>query len=117
MSKIALGMGLVSAALFVSLAFKDPLAVAALTPNERAAGFVSAEIKVNGENCRFCRINVERTLTGIEGVKIAKADMAHHRARVVYDPKLVQPADLTAAIQGFGVSAALLSPPQLAPPR
>jgi copper chaperone CopZ len=117
MSKIALGMGLAGAALFVSLALRDPLAAAALTPSQRAAGFVSAEIEVNGENCRFCRINVERTLKGIEGVKRAKADMAHHRARVVYDPKLVRLAALTAAIQGSGFSATLLSAPPIVPPR
>jgi P-type Cu2+ transporter len=102
MSKIALGVALVFSGFFVALAVRDPLAAAALTPAQRAAGFRSVEIEVNGENCRFCRINVEHILKAVAGVKVAKADMAHHRARVVYDPSVVQPATLLGAIRTVG---------------
>ncbi len=106
MSRVAIGLALVTGGLFAALAVQDPLAPAALSSAQRAAGLRSIELEVNGENCRFCRINVERTLAALAGVKVAKADLAHHRARVVYDPTLVQPADLAEAIRGVGVGAA-----------
>ena len=70
-------------ALVATLALQDPLAAASLTASQRSAGFRMAEIEVNGEDCRFCRINVERTLKDVAGVKVAKADMAHHRSAYV----------------------------------
>src|SRR5450432_2914294 len=100
MSKVAIGMGFAAAGLVVFLSLRDPLSAARLTPALRSAGFRSTELEVNGPNCRFCRINVERTLRDLPGVKVAKADMAHHRARVVYDPTIVQPIDLLAALRG-----------------
>jgi copper chaperone CopZ len=99
MSKVALALALASAAILSALAVQDPLAAASLTPAQRAAGLLSTELVVNGEDCRFCRINVERTLKEVPGVRAAKADMHHHRARVIYDPKVVKPDDLAAALR------------------
>ncbi|HUB07467.1 MAG TPA: heavy metal-associated domain-containing protein [Myxococcales bacterium] len=111
MEKVTAVVALVAAGVFVALALRDPLAAADLTAAQRAAGLRSVDIEVNGEDCRFCRINVERTLKSLAGVKVAKADMAHHRARVVYDPAVMRPEDLTAAIRGVGVGARLPARP------
>ncbi len=111
MSRIALVVALVFGSVFAALAAQDPLAAANLTSTQQAAGLRSIDIEVNGENCRFCRINVERSLKALAGVKAAKADMGHHRARIVYDPRLVQPSELTDAVRGVGVAANGLSGP------
>jgi hypothetical protein len=100
MSKIALATAVSLGGLFVALSVRDPLAEATLTVAQRAAGFQSAEIAVSGEDCRFCRINAERILRAVPGVLAAKADMAHHRARVVYNPEMVQPSALESAVRG-----------------
>jgi copper chaperone CopZ len=94
---IAIGVALTFGTLVTALTLQDPLAAANLTPSERAAGLRSADLEVNGANCRFCRIHLERTLLAVPGVKMAAADMARHRARVVYDPSIVRPADLQEA--------------------
>ena len=99
MGKIALGVALAFGALATVLALQDPLAAGSLTASQRAAGFRSADIEVNGENCRFCRIDIEQALKAVAGVKVAKADMTHHRARVVYDPLIAQPADFVEAVR------------------
>jgi Cu2+-exporting ATPase len=109
MGKEAIGMALVLGALFGTLALRDPLGAASLTAGQREAGLRSVDLEVNGENCRFCRINVERSLQALSGVRLAKADMAHHRARVVYDPRLVQTEALVAAIRGIGIGAVPLN--------
>ncbi len=103
MSKFPLAVAVGFAGIFAVLATRDPLAAANLSSAQQAAGFRSVDLEVNGENCRFCRINVERTLKGIAGVKVAKADMGNHRARIVYDPRLVQPSDLAEAVHDVGV--------------
>ena len=97
--KIGIAAALGFGALVLALALQDPLAAANLTPSERAAGLRSVDLEVGGANCRFCRIDAERTLSAIPGVKIAKADMSRHEARVVYDPSVVQPSDLVAALR------------------
>jgi len=99
MGKIAIGVALAFGTLVLALALQDPLAAGSLTASQRAAGFRSADIEVNGENCRFCRINIEQALKAVPGVKVAKADMTHHRARVVYDPLIAQPADFMEAVR------------------
>jgi Cu2+-exporting ATPase len=110
MSRIALALASASAALLIALAARDPLAAANLTSADRAMGLRSVEFEVNGTNCRFCRINVERSLQSLPGVKIAKADMPHHRARVVFDPQTIQAKDLIAAVRDVGVGANLAPP-------
>jgi copper chaperone CopZ len=105
MSKAALAGALVAAGFFAALGLHDPLAAATLTSADRAAGLRSTELVVGGQDCRFCRIGIERTLKAVPGVKAAKADMTHHRARVVYDPNLVVPPQLAEAIRESGIGA------------
>jgi copper chaperone CopZ len=105
MSKLALVLAVSLSGLFVAFSLRDPLAVVSLSSADRAAGYEVIDLPVNGENCRFCRVNVEQTLRGVAGVKAAKADMAHHRARVAYDPAVVQPSALELAIQGASPGA------------
>jgi len=107
MKPILLAVVLSLGGLFVALSLQDPLAAASLTDSQRAAGYQSVEFEVNGTDCKFCRINVERNLKDVPGVLAAKADMAHHRARVVYDPNVVAPTTLMEAVRGIGVGAAL----------
>ena len=111
MSKIAAGISLAYVALLTAVSLQDPLGSIKLTAAQRSAGYQLAEIELHGEDCRFCRINVrinvERALKGLAGVVAAKVDKAHYRARVIYDPAVVQQEDLVAAVRetGFGPGA------------
>jgi copper chaperone CopZ len=105
MNRVALGLALALGGTCFALARVNPLAAVALTAAQREAGLRTMDLEINGANCRFCRINVERTLKDMAGVSSARADMSRHRARVIYDPRLVQPNDLVAAVHGIGVGA------------
>ncbi len=99
---IAIGVTLSLGTLVTALTLQDPLAAANLTAAERVAGLRSTDIEVDGANCRFCRIHLERTLLAVPGVRVAAADMSRHRARIVYDPSIVRPADLQEAAHNGG---------------
>jgi cation transport ATPase len=108
MTKLAAGIFVAYAALVAVVSLQDPLGSIKLTPDQRSAGFQVVDIELHGEDCRFCRINVriqvEQALKGLAGVQAAKVDKAHYRARVIYDPTLVQKEDLVVAVRetGFG---------------
>jgi copper chaperone CopZ len=118
MTKLAAGIFIAYAALVAVVSLQDPLGSIKLTSAQRSAGYQVADIELHGEDCRFCRINVrmqvEQALKGLAGVKVAKVDKAHYRARVIYDPAVVREQDLVTAVRatGFGTPAAPGSAPE-----
>ncbi|MDQ3695818.1 MAG: heavy metal translocating P-type ATPase [Chloroflexota bacterium] len=78
-------------------------------------------LPITGMTCASCVRRVEKALEKVAGVTDASVNLATEKARVAYDPALVQPAQLTAAVEraGYGVRelpAAPASPPAPTPP-
>jgi len=59
-------------------------------------------LPVEGMTCASCSARVGRALTRLEGVSDANVNFATHRAAVSYDPALVDPDRLRAAIERVG---------------
>ncbi len=53
---------------------------------------------VEGMVCPFCAASVERVVSGLEGVKSIEADFVRGVATVEYNPSLVSPSEMVAAI-------------------
>lgn len=60
---------------------------------------------VEGMTCAACSSRVERALGRVSGVEAANVNLATESASVQYDPALVQPQDLLAAVEAAGYSA------------
>jgi len=61
-------------------------------------------LPVEGMTCASCSARVGRALTKLDGVSDANVNFATHRAAVSYDPDLVDPAALRAAVERVGYS-------------
>jgi P-type Cu+ transporter len=61
-------------------------------------------LPVEGMTCASCSARVGRALTKLDGVEGANVNFATHRAAVTYDPTLVDPAALKAAVERVGYS-------------
>ena len=59
-------------------------------------------LPVEGMTCASCSARVGRALTKLDGVEAANVNFATHRAAVTYDPALVDPAALKAAVERVG---------------
>ena len=64
------------------------------------------QIAVGGMSCGGCVRSVTQVLTGMAGVASAEVSLADARATVKYDPALVTPAAMAAAIRDAGFDAA-----------
>jgi len=64
-------------------------------------------LPVLGMSCAACQHHVETALRSTAGVETARVDLMAHRATVVYDPSLVAPEQLVAAIREAGYDAVL----------
>ncbi len=64
-----------------------------------------ASLLVSGMTCASCVRRVERGLEKLDGVRSANVNLATERATVSYDPHVVRPDDLRAAVEkaGYGV--------------
>jgi P-type Cu+ transporter len=64
-----------------------------------------ASLLVSGMTCASCVRRVERGLQKLDGVESANVNLATERATVSFDPSLVNPNDLRAAVEkaGYGV--------------
>jgi P-type Cu+ transporter len=76
-----------------------------------------ANLAVSGMTCASCVRRVERGLEKLEGVRSASVNLATERARVSYDPNLLNPGDLRAAVEkaGYGVEEIQTDSPQVQP--
>jgi Cu+-exporting ATPase len=59
-------------------------------------------LPVEGMTCASCSARVGRALTRLDGVETANVNFATHRAVVSYDPALVDPEALRAAVERVG---------------
>ncbi len=70
-------------------------------------------VPVTGMTCTNCANTVARSLKRKDGVLEANVNYANERAEVIYDPTVVQPAELAQAIAavGYGVPEATVDLP------
>jgi len=67
----------------------------------------SISLKVTGMTCAGCVASVTRVLQNVKGVSKVDVSLAEARARVEFDPSLVNREQLRAAVDGAGFDAAL----------
>jgi Cu+-exporting ATPase len=67
------------------------------------------DLEVTGMTCAACANRIERRLNKIDGVQ-ASVNYATETARVEFDPELVVPTDLVAAVESIGYGAVLPAP-------
>ncbi len=65
-------------------------------------------LPITGMTCANCSTTIERNLKRMEGVQEAAVNLATERARIIYDPSLVQPEQINDLISelGYGVAEA-----------
>jgi Cu+-exporting ATPase len=70
-------------------------------------------LPITGMTCANCAFTVERSLKKAEGVSDAAVNFATEQATVVFDPALLQPADLVQQVEnaGYGVVTAKVELP------
>jgi len=67
------------------------------------------DLTVTGMTCAACQANVQRALRRQPGVADASVNLMTGQARVVFDPSVVQPDQLVAAVETVGYGAELPS--------
>ena len=67
-------------------------------------------LPVEGMTCAACQASVQRALSKMPGVERAAVNLMTHEATVVYDPRLVSPESLVAAVNATGYSSRLPNP-------
>jgi Cu+-exporting ATPase len=72
-----------------------------------ASATESITLPVLGMTCASCQHHVEEALRATAGVESARVDLMAHRASVVFDPALAQPAQLVDAVRAAGYDAVL----------
>ncbi|MFP4035366.1 MAG: heavy metal translocating P-type ATPase [Desulfovermiculus sp.] len=65
------------------------------------------ELDIQGMTCAACSARVEKALSRLSGVHQASVNLATEKARVSFDPKQIQSADLIAAVEAAGYKAAV----------
>lgn len=102
-SKKFLGIITVFAALMLAfpyysgIFFPDNNAVKTIMVKE--SNVVEASLSIKGMTCAGCESSVNHVLNSKEGVVEAKADYDKGRAQVIYDPAMITPDTLKAAIE------------------
>ena len=77
-------------------------------------GATTVRIPVTGMTCAACQARVQRTLQRQPGVADATVNLMMHTATVAYDPLVVGPERLVAAIRDTGYGAELAPPDRTA---
>jgi P-type Cu+ transporter len=65
----------------------------------------TADLSVTGMTCAACQANVQRALQRQPGVSSAAVNLVTGQARVSFDPSLVEPDQLVAAVEAIGYGA------------
>ncbi|OEH85296.1 copper-translocating P-type ATPase [Desulfuribacillus stibiiarsenatis] len=63
-------------------------------------------LKIGGMSCAACVSRIEKRLLKFDGVAEANVNLSTHRATITYDNTKVAPADMIAAIEKMGFTAA-----------
>jgi Cu+-exporting ATPase len=70
-----------------------------------AAAPETIDLNVTGMTCAACQANVQRALKRQPGVADASVNLMTGQARVVFDPSLIRPPQLVAAVETVGYGA------------
>ncbi|MFU8819889.1 MAG: heavy metal translocating P-type ATPase, partial [Desulfurivibrio sp.] len=70
------------------------------------AGMVRLNLKISGMSCASCVARIEKVLSRHPAVQSAAVNLATEKARIDYDPTLVEPPELIAAVESLGFKAA-----------
>ena len=73
-----------------------------MNANSKKDDLKRLEFRVSGMSCASCAANVERALKRLDGVREANVNLATSRATVLFEPRLVTPAELAAEVRGAG---------------
>lgn len=75
------------------------------TPQPSQPALATAIIGVDGMTCGSCAVTTRLALSKVKGVSSAEVSFGQKEAKVTYDPALVTPEQLKAAIDGAGFKA------------
>jgi copper chaperone CopZ len=64
------------------------------------------ELDVPTVHCTACKLNIEESLDELSGVAGSVVDLEAKRVRIQFDPAVVEPAAITAAIAAAGYPVA-----------
>ena len=92
------------------MAIETRAPVAAIEP-----GSCEITLPVEGMTCASCVRRVEKALSRVPGVSEAGVNLATERARVVYDPSVAGPVQLSAAVEKAGYKLGPVAAPPAAP--
>lgn len=73
----------------------------------QSEGAVTITLPIEGMTCAACQSHVEHALKETPGVSEASVNLMTHSARVVFDPKMADPAELIEAVVKAGYDATL----------
>jgi Cu+-exporting ATPase len=76
-----------------------------LSTEARSAKVEALDLNVSGMTCAACQVNVQRALKRQPGVTDASVNLMTGQARVIFDPSLIQPPQLVAAVETVGYGA------------
>jgi len=74
-------------------------------PTPAGAKLFSSQVLIDGMHCSACALNVERAVRAVPGVRSAQVNAASHRAQVIWDAELADPAQWFLAIKLAGYRA------------
>lgn len=72
------------------------------TPIETEAGLVTCQLAVHGLHCGACSWLIENAAARIDGLKMARVNMAEHTIRFVFDVTLLKLSDIAALLNRLG---------------
>ena len=74
-------------------------------PTGASAKLFASQVLIDGMHCSACALNVERAVRSVPGVHSVQVNAASHRAQVIWDPELANPAQWFLAIKLAGYRA------------
>ncbi|XP_021113465.1 copper-transporting ATPase 2 isoform X2 [Heterocephalus glaber] len=78
------------------------------SPNQVQGQCSSVVLSVTGMTCVSCVQSIEGMLSQREGVQQVSVSLAERTATVLYDPSIISPEDLRAAVEDMGFEASLI---------
>lgn len=63
------------------------------------------DLRITGMTCAACSARIEKKLNSLQGITSASVNLTTERARVAFDPKLIQVIDMINAIRDLGYDA------------
>jgi copper chaperone CopZ len=64
------------------------------------------DLAVPTVHCTSCKLNIEERLEEVDGVDSSVVDLESRRVRVEYDPSIVEPGAIRAAVEDAGYPVA-----------